>query len=305
VTQPKWPPANPGRFTTRIFVSIVPGQQKSGDATSPSPPTITVNVSPRPLSRAYIYLSKNPFFSDSANIGSNADGMLTSSDSSSNQQFTAILTELAQTAPALHPFIFNPAAPSPAAEDDLTICKSVINKRQYYRVFDNIESSYTIVHAVYNGVRKGVPVNIKLHLDIPPVASGERATVGEGHWGLVAFFPVPSTVTLNCVVGSGTPIALIQPTVVYLYTDSHFVDPKRDFLTNPQDTYTFCNGFICGHKYVAQSPAKTIVDTATAPVRALMPSVTITTNTAVQTGGGKPDQTTTTTNTQVGPPKGP
>jgi hypothetical protein len=47
----------------------------------------------------------------------------------------------------------------------------------------------------------------------------------------------------------------------------------------------------------------TVVDTVTAPIRALMPSVTITTNTQVQTGGGKPNQTTTTTNTQVAPPK--
>jgi hypothetical protein len=50
---------------------------------------------------------------------------------------------------------------------------------------------------------------------------------------------------------------------------------------------------------------KDIVRAVTAPVRALMPSVTITTNTQLQTGGGKPDQTTTSTQTQTAPPKGP
>jgi hypothetical protein len=95
----------------------------------------------------------------------------------------------------------------------------------------------------------------------------------------------------------------MPPQVVNLYLDSHFVDPKRDLLTNPKDTWTFNAGFITGHKYAAQSPVQTMVDMGTAPVRALMPSVTVTTNTAVQTGGGKPDQTTTATNTQVAPPK--
>lgn len=135
--------------------------------------------------------------------------------------------------------------------------------------------------------------SISLRLDIPPVFSDERVTLKDGaHYGLVAFYPVPSVATLNCRVGRRKFFELTPPQVINIYTESHLVDPQRDFFSNPQDTFTFSSGFVTGHKYAAQSPAKTIVDTVTAPVRALMPSVTITTNTQVQTGGGKPNQTT-------------
>ena len=42
-----------------------------------------------------------------------------------------------------------------------------------------------------------------------------------------------------------------------------------------QDTFTFNAGFITAHKVVEQSSAKTAVDTVTAPIRALIPSVTV------------------------------
>ena len=95
------------------------------------------------------------------------------------------------------------------------------------------------------------------------------------------------------------------PQVVNLYLYSYFINPQRDFLTNPQNTLTFDKGVITGHKYAAQSSAKTAVDIVTAIPRAITPSVTITTNTQVQTVGGKPSQTTTSTQTQTAPPKGP
>jgi hypothetical protein len=155
-----------------------------------------------------------------------------------------------------------------------------------------------------------------LRLEVPPVTADERVhfgnlKYGEVYEGLVAFYPVPAVTTLVCHVEDRRKkrkqelIELTPPQVINLYMESHLVDPQRDFFSNPQDTYTFSSGFITGHKYQAQSPAKTIVDTVTAPVRALMPSVTITTNTQVQTGGGKPNQTTTSTQTQTAPPKGP
>jgi hypothetical protein len=127
------------------------------------------------------------------------------------------------------------------------------------------------------------------------------------------FFLVPTAASILCVVTGGSdksPKAqqtfyLAPPTVLNLYNESHILNPQRDFLTNPQDTYTFSAGIITGHKYAGQSPVKTVVDTLTAPVRALMPSVQVTQTTQVQTGGGKPDQTTTTTQAQTGPSKGP
>ncbi len=85
------------------------------------------------------------------------------------------------------------------------------------------------------------------------------------------------------------------PQVLNIYLDSDFINPQRDFLTNPQNTLTFDRGVVTGHKYVAQSSAKTVVDTVTALPRAFVPSVSFTSNTQVVTGGGKPAQTTTTT----------
>jgi hypothetical protein len=95
-------------------------------------------------------------------------------------------------------------------------------------------------------------------------------------------------------------VALSAPTVTSLYTERHVLDPQRDFFSNPQDTFTFNAGIITGHKYANQSPAKTIVDTITGPIRSIMPSVTVTQSVAVS-----PTGKTTTTSTQTAPPKGP
>jgi len=131
---------------------------------------------------------------------------------------------------------------------------------------------------------------------------------------------VPAAAAIYCTVGhpddkglglkddkglTPKPVVLSAPTVVSLYTERHVLDPQRDFLTNPQDTFSFSAGIITGHKYTDQSPAKTIVDTLTGPIRALMPSVQVTQTTQVQTAGGKVTQTTNSTATQTGPPKGP
>jgi hypothetical protein len=131
--------------------------------------------------------------------------------------------------------------------------------------------------------------------------------------GFVAFFPVPATAKSECVVTRTidqllpttaatitSQFFLSPPTVVNLYTESHFLNPQRDFLTNPHDTFTFTAGLITGHKFTGQSAAKTLVDTITAPIRSLMPSVSVTQSVAVS-----PTGKTTTTSTQTGPPKGP
>ena len=83
------------KFTVQIIQ--VPGQ----DPTTPATTTATIGVIPVPVSRAYLYLAKNSLFSDTVNVSVGSDGLLTSSDSSSAQQVTAILTELGQTAGAI------------------------------------------------------------------------------------------------------------------------------------------------------------------------------------------------------------
>jgi len=120
----------------------------------------------------------------------------------------------------------------------------------------------------------------------------------EGHTGLVGYYPVPSTATLTCTIDGHDGQPLIAPVQLSnLYLDPHFVDPRRDFLSVPADTLTFNEGFITGHKYTDQSPTKTVVDTVTGPIRAVLPSVSVQQTTNLQTGGGKPDQLTTGTQT--------
>jgi len=140
-------------------------------------------------------------------------------------------------------------------------------------------------------------------------ATGAKATARSG---FVAFFPVSATATTECLIlrhvadlpkgrrDLPATVLLSAPTVVNLYTESHLLDPQRDFFTNPHDTFTFTAGLITGHKFTGQSAAKTVVDTITSPIRALMPSVTVTQSVAVS-----PTGKTTTTSTQTAPPKGP
>jgi hypothetical protein len=63
--------------------------------------TIALTVTATPLSRGYLYLRRNAFFDDSVDFSVGTDGMLSNSDTSSTQEITAILTELAETASAI------------------------------------------------------------------------------------------------------------------------------------------------------------------------------------------------------------
>jgi hypothetical protein len=286
--------------------------------------SLTFGVAPIPDldSRAYLYLRRNPFYSDSVNAGAGIDGMFTSSDTSSAQQITAILTELAQTAES----VANPTEYHTVAEvqhDNRTICNNAIvdyvKSAPYYNYeeFQRVPNggldwpislgpsflSATLHFIVKPLVRSNGQVTIK-----PLVSSnGQRGGDGWNH-GLVAFFPIAAIAEIRCSAPGETDegVLISAPTVVTLYTESQFLDPQRDFLRNPEDTFTFSDGIITGHKYTAQSPAKTIVDTITAPIRALMPSVTVTQSTQVQTNAsGAVTSTTSSNSTQTAPSKGP
>ena len=300
-------------------IDSFPTCQPTGGGGGYGPPALTISVKPVGVSRGFLYYTKNPFFSDTANVSISSDGLLSNSDSSSTQQITAILTELAQTAAAVAPVPapkfayshhYRKAHKKGVKHEDHE--KELANRRHCASVITNLPSPWIKRYFVQRSERNSYPIyrdnstSISLRLEVPPVTSDERVTFQDGaHYGLVAFYPVPAIVTLACQVGGGEGILFTPPDTINVYTESHLLDPQRDFLSDPQDTYTFSSGIITGHKYTAQSPAKTIVDTVTAPVRALMPSVSVTTNTQVTTGGGKPDQTTTTTGSTVAPPKGP
>ena len=277
----------------------------------PQPPVLTINVSPIATSRGYLYLRRDAFFSDTVNVSVGNNGLLSSSETASVQQVTAILTELAQTAAAVLKPEFKglPAAPTGDRARCASTITELIKDAPYLTTLDAFEN------IPYGGrtfrvypQRPSPTDSVQISLRVKPtVRSSGQVRIGPEHPGLVAFFPVPALVALVCFVDhkADAPILLTMPQIINLYTESHFLDPQRDFLTNPQDSITFTAGFITGHKHVNQSAAKTIVDTVTAPIRALFPSVSVVQTTQVQSGGGKPDQTTTTTQTTTSPPKGP
>ncbi len=112
---------------TRITVSISKGawnkdlpKDDGSNGGNYGPPVVTISASPVPVARGFLYFTKNPFFSDAANVSISSDGLLSSADSSSTQQITAILTELAQTAAAVHAAapVGPTTTPSPGIERD-------------------------------------------------------------------------------------------------------------------------------------------------------------------------------------------
>jgi hypothetical protein len=300
-------------------------------ASEPPSFALTYGVTTTPKQRAYLYATKNPFFSDNINVSLDGNGMLSGSDSSSTQQITAILTELAQTAGLALGGIGFPSAtsanfdakgvdqPNPRQQCFAAIA-ALTKYGPYYANDKSGDKNVTRGSAPWTrnfAIDSKNAVSLQLRLEplagkigqerlasaVPPVRL-INGDILKAHAGLLAFYPLPAKATLTCVVGQER-VSLNTPSIINLYASSQFVDPKRDFLTGPQDTFTFNSGFIVGHKFADQSSAKTIVDTITAPLRALIPSVSVQQTTQVLTGGGKPDQTTTTTQSTTGPPKSP
>lgn len=292
------------RVQTKVSVSILGGASKS-DSSPPGPPTLTITVNPLPKTRAYLYLVRNAFFSDTINVGVSSDGMLSSSDSSSAQQVTAILNEIASTAALFHAESVTGEKATPPQNDHDKCFNDLANYVKSGPFYANFPPFVNISRGGYSWIRSDISAAgdanpVKLRVSVTPlIPSQGQIEIEDAQPGLVAFFPVPAIVQVACVVGSHT-IPVVAPQTVNLYTESHFLDPQRDFLTGPQDTFTFSEGFITGHKYSDQSPAKTIVDTVTGPIKSIMPSVTVTQSVAVS-----PTGKTTTTSTQTGPPKGP
>lgn len=278
--------------------------------------SVALSVAAVPVKRAYLYLRKDAFFADTINVSVGNDGLLSSSDSASQQQISAIISELAQTIGLVGSF------KSTAAQDD-EIRKScfqdlntLVQPGSYYAEYligKNIPAG-GLLFPIYpektdqTPPSPGKPV---IMLEVRPlVTSLGEVEIGSEQEGLVAFFPIPAQASVVCGVVQATNKQAItlkpkyylnSPMIVSLYTESHFLDPQRDFLTGPQDTLTFSSGFIVGHKYSDQSPARTIVDTVTAPIRALVPSVSMTQTTSVTSTGTR----TNTTSTTTGAPKGP
>jgi hypothetical protein len=321
----------------KINVAITPPLPKTSSPSTPQSQAtiITITLTPVPSKRAWLYFRKNSWFTNSFSVSVGNDGLLTTSDTSSQQMVTGILTELAQTAGEMARVLAvagkggekNPLIPLyDQGWCSLRILQftggvglnnsldRIYPASQTYLVDDTNgpykdPSGNTITDVIPGGAadgKKPTPVtkNVKLwlKLEVPQELVTGTTTVDlppHGQPGFIAYTPVPVIATLLCSVEKSAPIQVSQPAVLYPYFASRYVDPKRDFLTDPSETFALSGGFMTGHKYADQSGGKTIVDTITAPIRAIFPSVSV--MQSVQTGGGKPEQITTTTTTT--PPK--
>jgi hypothetical protein len=251
-------------------------------------PTLTLTVVPEPQGRAYLYYRKNAFYSDSVNVTISADGMLSGSDSSSTQQISAILTEVAQTAAAVGKadlfadFLIQPPPPAVEERTNPSECVAALKSASpLYGDFDpgsTTEYDFPTITAQIKDTTGKVTgsdqltFSIKLtkpsRLNLSAVQISDNTSLE----GIVAFDPVPYKAGMFCAAAGKLPVQIGPTQVVNLYLDSFVVQPNRDFFTQPQDTFTFNEGFITGHKYVDQSGAKGFFDTITAPVKALLPS---------------------------------
>lgn len=319
---------DPGPITQGTMSGVFCLQTKPANTFS-----VSFAVTPVPTSFAYLYLTKNALFNDTIHVATDSTGLLSSSDTSSPQQITAILTELAQIAAsaaqvsAKDVHLPNDVIPSETRAQKMTgarqRCFGAVSKEVTANPFYAIARPNEVKHWPGGRLHWEFPLDadtgVSLAFDVTPlrpslglvtldnIADVElegRSEQLRWHNGLIAYSPVAGIATVTCKT-NGVSILLSSPTNINLYAESQFVDPQRDFLTNPQDTFTFSAGFLVDHKYSDQSSGKTIVDAITAPLRAIIPSVSVTQSTQVVTGGGKPDQTTATTTQTVAPPKSP
>lgn len=152
------------------------------------PPVLSISVSPVPVSRrGFLYFTKNPFFSDSANVSISSDGLLSSSDSSSTQQITAILTELAQTAGIFGGNLFvNEALHHLSSNEqdqrDRRQCVKVVNDLAknipFYKSHDIVGTQRKYYNLYCDNCRsKENSTSITMRLDAPPAAADERVTL--------------------------------------------------------------------------------------------------------------------------------
>ncbi|HXZ02969.1 MAG TPA: hypothetical protein VEI03_23475 [Stellaceae bacterium] len=272
----------------------------------------TVNI---PSDKRYLYFNNSGWYNSAVEFDTSLNGLPSKSDTSSTQQLTSLLTELAQTAgQALGgglKFLKEPIPSTPPAlslADLRKACAQMLKAiAPSYAVIASFDRAGAMDIAPPQAVTVGSnPVDITLAVVLDgdgALPAKELSPIGEGDIdGFVAYEPTPLLAHPVCK-GGGNSIDLGLPQILSVYKVRHVEKPLRNFWTSPQDTYSITDGIIVGHKYTDQSAAKTLVDLITAPARAAIPSTSVTTQTQLQTGGGKPDQTTNTTITQVSPPK--
>jgi len=310
---------------------------KADGGTSASQAAVTVSVVNEPSRPRYLYFKKSPLYGSSVEFTTDPQGLATKSDTSSQQMVEAALNEIAQTAEQLAAYAIGAVKNVPANNGVNPVqqpqlrgecMKKLAEIAPAYQVFpvDKLTGTTSGPIAdvpdndpIPNGGGKVFTDSLRYYLAIsglPVSATSQQQEKSQDYGsdandnddkdhdnGFWVYDPTPLTVTPMCKTAQteAVPIAVAQIVVVYKFR--HRVNPRRNFWTSPQDTYTLADGILVGHKYTDQSAVKTVVDILTAPIRSALPSSQTTTSVSVQSTAGKPDQSTSTTSTVLSAPK--
>jgi hypothetical protein len=319
---PGGPPGGPPGSTTApadstsAAIAAIARAAGVGDARSglgtPTPASASVSVASYffPQKPRYLYLHKNPLlFNESANLSTTTLGLLSATDTQSQQELTTVLGEIAKVAGAGNALYSTDLG---QREKD---CITSLPKNWSFRmrVYSDADETTMTDHTLTEQAKKAedslnktlgkdpkVKYRIRVNVDnvMDPAAKHGDICESDEHKpydGFCAYEPTPIKIELQCSTDQfkDNIYDIITPYIGNIYKYSHVENPQRGFLTSPHDSYTMQDGVIIGHKYTSQSYAKGVFDFVTTPIRSALPSTT--TSTQVQTGGGKPDQTTQTT----------
>lgn len=255
----------------------------------------------RPKNKAYLHLQESWFFADATDYKLSEFGLLNTSDSQSTQQVTSVLTDLGTVAgkAAGDAILYDRVLTfeeKPPVEHKPNPCTRLTSG--VYE-FELIDGSPLQVKTLDNEL---VDLAVKIDNGGSAPESSDPACVNNDQIdGFCAFEPTPIKVSISC--GSSLVVA---PKIVNSYTASRVIKPQRNFLTNRHEIHSFTNGVHTEAKMDSQSELKGVFDVILAlpkGILSVLPTPTNQTTTQLQTGGGKPAQTTTTTQITIVPPK--
>jgi hypothetical protein len=320
-----------GTYYAQVDSTLVLSTSQSPPQNGKTSSLLSVNLTAFPTNRRFLYLHKSQMlFSDSGSVNTSGVGLLSGADTQSQQDLTTVLGEVAKAAEGFHAADF---AVSDTGEPDPCVANLPKTWSATLKVNDEAEESANDPDSLLaqaaeaesslnlaansHAVRYSIQLNVN---NVQQPAGKYSAMLGQGGLpcsdpsigsfaGFCAYEPAPIEISIKCSTGTSKTINtgagtrtifektgtrdLIQPIVLNIYKYSQIENPQRGFLTNPHDSYTMADGVIVGHKYSSDSYIKGVFSFVTTPLRAALPSTTNATQ--VQTGGGKPDQTTNTT----------
>ena len=271
-------------------------QAKAGD-----PIKTNLDIIVRPKNKAYLYLQESPFFADSTDYKLSEFGLLNSSDSQSTQQFTTILTDVGTVAgkAAEDAILFDLVVPleeKDSVKHEPDPCTRIASGVYEFDLIDDLPLPVKTL----DKAQIALTVNIDNGGNAPETSDASCINSDEIK-GFCAFEPTPVKLSISC----GRTL-VVAPKIVNSYAVSREIKPQRNFLTNRHEIHSFTNGIHTEMKMDSQSELKGVFDVILAlpkGILSVLPTPTNQTTTQLQTGGGKPDQTTKTTQITIAPPK--